>query len=280
MPTLETLAEVMDEKNIAVATVDCTVEKTLCNQGFSIRAFPTLKLFVEDKLEPPDYTGHRTVDDMSRFLLDNAKGKTIKHRRRRHNINEGEKVHDDIWPGCMVTGHIDVNRVPGNFHIEAASKSHNFNGAMTNLSHIVNHMSFGEPQPRRIKKRINRLNEELRQTAPLDGNVYLAPEYHQAPHHYLKIVGTTYQLSSMKKPWHGYQAIANSQMMLYEELDVPEARFAYNLSPMSVLVKSEKRPWYDFITKVLAIVGGTFSLLGLVDAAAYRASRKGGRQLK
>lgn len=49
--------------------------------------------------------------------------------------------------------------------------------------------------------------------------------------------------------------------MLYDELDVPEARFGYNLSPMAVLVKSEKRPWYDFITKVLAIVGGTFSVV-------------------
>lgn len=50
-------------------------------------------------------------------------------------------------------------------------------------------------------------------------------------------------------------------MMLYEEQDVPEARFAYNLSPMSVLVVSDKRPWYGFVTKVLAIVGGTFSMV-------------------
>lgn len=50
-------------------------------------------------------------------------------------------------------------------------------------------------------------------------------------------------------------------MMLYDEEEVPEARFAYNISPMSVFVRSEKRPWYDFITKVLAIVGGTFSVV-------------------
>lgn len=50
-------------------------------------------------------------------------------------------------------------------------------------------------------------------------------------------------------------------MMLYDEEEVPEARFAYNISPMSVLVRSEKRPWYDFVTKVLAIVGGTFSVV-------------------
>lgn len=34
---------------------------------------------------------------------------------------------------------------------------------------------------------INRLPEDLRQNAPMDGNVYIAPEYHQAPHHYIRV---------------------------------------------------------------------------------------------
>lgn len=165
----------------------------------------------------------------------------MKHRRAaRHAAEHGAGLHDDDWPGCMVSGHIKVNRVPGNFHIEAASKSHTFNGvsvccmwlgggvlnvfcakssikslkqllkiysplplqkplfpwkttlkiipqAMTNLSHVVHHLSFGEDPPRRTKKRINRLSEELRQGAPLDGNAYIAHEYHQAPHHFVKV---------------------------------------------------------------------------------------------
>lgn len=285
MPTLEVLAEVMEEsdrgKAISIATVDCTVHKNLCTKRFAIRAFPTLKLFKESKVQSPDYAGDRTVDSLSKYLYNKADGVTVKHPRRGRKFpNEEVGVHDDKWPGCMVTGHIMVNRVPGNFHVEAASKSHTFHGAMTNLSHIVHHMSFGVDPPRRVQTKINRLTEDLRQNAPLDGNVYIAPEYHQAPHHYLRVVGSAYQLSSMKTPWHGYQAVANSQMMLYDEEEVPEARFAYNISPMSVLVRSEKRPWYDFVTKVLAIVGGTFSVVGLVDAAVFRASRKAGRQLK
>ena len=38
-----------------------------------------------------------------------------------------------------------MNRVPGNFHNEAKSKNRNLNAAMTNLSHAMNHLSFGEP---------------------------------------------------------------------------------------------------------------------------------------
>lgn len=53
----------------------------------------------------------------------------MKHRRGgRRTAEHGTGLHDDVWPGCMVSGHIKVNRVPGNFHIEAASKSHTFNG--------------------------------------------------------------------------------------------------------------------------------------------------------
>ncbi|CAB1097956.1 unnamed protein product [Ectocarpus sp. CCAP 1310/34] len=281
MPTLEVLAEVLEEsqRGITVGTVDCTTQQNLCTKRFSVLAFPTLKLFNEEKLLKPDYSGDRTVQAFSTYLYSKADGKTMKHQKRGRKEFPEVGLHDDKWPGCMVTGHIMVNRVPGNFHIEAASKSHTFHGATTNLSHIVHHMSFGNDPPRRTQTKINRLTEDLRQNAPLDGNVYIANAYHQAPHHYLRVVGSMYHLNPMKTPWHGYQMVANSQMMLYDEEEVPEARFSYNISPMSVLVRSEKRPWYDFVTKVLAIVGGTFSMVGLVDAAVFRASRKAGRQL-
>merc|ERR1712154_668995 len=52
--------------------------------------------------------------------------------------------HRPEHPSCQVSGFLMVNRVPGNFHIEAKSKNHNLNAAMTNLTHVVNHLSFGE----------------------------------------------------------------------------------------------------------------------------------------
>lgn len=35
--------------------------------------------------------------------------------------------------------------MPGNFHLEARSKNHNLNPVMANLSHVVHHLSFGNP---------------------------------------------------------------------------------------------------------------------------------------
>jgi len=76
----------------------------------------------------------------------------------------------------------------------------------------------------------------------------------------------------------GYQMLAQSQIMHYNEMDVPEAKFSYDLSPMAVLVSSKGRRWYDFVTSVCAIIGGTFTVVGIVDAVLYKII-KGGKQL-
>jgi len=77
--------------------------------------------------------------------------------------------------------------------------------AISSVSHSLHFFFFSLPAPPRLAPRsllfsplvsyfpfslqINRLSEDLRQNAPLDGNVYIAEEYHQAPHHYLRVSG-------------------------------------------------------------------------------------------
>jgi hypothetical protein len=48
-------------------------------------------------------------------------------------------------PGCLLVGHLLVRPVPGNFHVEARSRAHNFAAAAANLSHVVNNLTFGRP---------------------------------------------------------------------------------------------------------------------------------------
>ena len=67
-----------------------------------------------------------------------------------------------------------------------------------------------------------------------------------------------------------YQFLEQSQVVHYEDINVPEARFSYDLSPMSVTVKKDGRQWYDYLTSICAIIGGTFTTLGLIDAALYK----------
>lgn len=47
---------------------------------------------------------------------------------------------------------------------------------------------------------------------------------------------------------------------------------------IQVLISSKGRRWYDFVTSVCAIIGGTFTVVGLVDAVLYKII-KGDKQL-
>jgi hypothetical protein len=67
---------------------------------------------------------------------------------------------------------------------------------------------------------------------------------------------------------------AIADFVYYDEENVPEARFSYDLSPMSasvcVAVEKKGRTWYDYLTPLCAIIGGTFTTLGLIDATLYK----------
>jgi hypothetical protein len=144
--------------------------------------------------------------------------------------------------------------------------------AMTNLSHIVNHLSFGEPidlENRKSKRILKQVPEQHRQFSPMDTQIYLTSKFHQAYHHYIKVVSTHLNMGS-SSTMMTYQFLEQSQIVFYDEKNVPEARFSYDLSPMSVVVEKEGRKWYDYLTSLCAIIGGTFTTLGLIDATLYK----------
>ena len=127
---------------VDVVKVDCVANRELCTQQ-RIQAFPTLRFFKDKQQYGPDYKNDRTTTALMDFVQQKIQlEQKMKdwHPKRRERVM-ATKEH----PGCMVSGYVLVNRVPGNFHLEARSKTHNLNAAMTNLSHIVNHLSFGTP---------------------------------------------------------------------------------------------------------------------------------------
>lgn len=262
-------------------------EADLCREQ-RIMAFPTLRWYHSGKPVSPDYKMDRTVQALYGFAKrkldmdekfkewDTKQPPTVdeeERERKRLLYQQNRPEH----PGCQVSGHLMVNRVPGNFHIEAGSKNHNLNAAMTNLSHIVNHLSFGEPvdlQDRKTKRILKQVPEEHRQFSPMDESSYLTKEFHQAYHHYIKVVSTHLNLGSTPKDQVNsmmtYQFLEQSQIVKYDADNVPEARFSYDLSPMSVVVEKQGRKWYDYLTSICAIIGGTFTTLGLIDGILFR----------
>jgi len=285
-PTWEAFAQEVKKAGmpVGVGKIDCMAEADLCREQ-KILAFPTLRWYHDGEAVAPDYKMDRTVQALMGFAkrkLDmDEKFKEWQSKSQDADQEEVEKKRKlyqqsrPEHPGCQVSGHLMVNRVPGNFHIEAKSKNHNLNAAMTNLSHIVNHLSFGEPiddKNRKSKRILKQVPEEHRQFAPMDAQIYLTEEFHQAYHHYIKVVSTHLNMgSSNANSMMAYQFLEQSQVVYYNDFNVPEARFSYDLSPMSVVVEKKGRKWYDYLTSLCAIIGGTFTTLGLIDAVLYKA---------
>ena len=116
---------------------------------------------------------------------------------------------------------------------------------MANVSHSVNHLSFGQPLSRTAARRVDEISSEffdVSSTEVMDGNMYINNKLHQAFHHYIKVVPTEIEAGKKfmgKDVIQAYQMVQTSQIMQYAPEDVPEARFSYDISPMAVVIKKK-----------------------------------------
>ena len=285
-PTWERFAEKVAEEEmpVAVGQVDCVESAGLCSAQ-KIAAFPSLRWFARQEAVLPDYKQDRTVNALNSFAARKLENED-KYKRWEETAEKNKSLKNSLsakkvtappplvagrpdHPGCQVSGYLDVNRVPGNFHIEARSVNHNLNAAMTNLTHTVNHLSFGDPPTRvtqKVKKYLATIEDGHKNFQPMDSTSFVSEKAHRAHHHYLSIVSTHFD------DFVKYQFLASSQEVLYDVTDVPEARFSYDLSPMAVTVgRKNNKNWYEFMTGIFAIVGGTFATMGLIDGLLYKA---------
>ncbi|GKY96947.1 hypothetical protein MPSEU_000653800 [Mayamaea pseudoterrestris] len=289
------------EHPVLVAKVDCVQNAALCaNEG--IMAYPSLILYVNGgRALGGSYHGHRTIKAFFQALIsveqrvnkDPDAKKSVEehtHRALEQHFNmtkdheewltamaRSKENHRIIWnpedhPGCLITGTLHLNRVPGRFYIRAngASAGYDFDPYKTNMSHEINHLSFRQVTGD-AKADQNYYRHEVRpanfdkKTCPFDGNVYANSALHESFHHYVKLVPTN---------TNHYQVIQSSQLSLYQDTVVPEAKFQLDFSPIAVSYRIQKRPWYDYVTTVLAIVGGTFTIFGMMGTIARAAHRR------
>ncbi|XP_053625611.1 endoplasmic reticulum-Golgi intermediate compartment protein 3 [Plodia interpunctella] len=180
-----------------------------------------------------------------------------------------EITNSALKEGCQIFGSMEVNRVGGSFHI-APGKSFTINhvhvhdvqpysSSVFNTTHIIRHLSFGS-------------NIESGNTAPLDGVVGLAKEGAVMFQYYLKIVPTMY-IKLDKSILHTNQfSVTRHQKAVSNinaESGMPGAFFSYELSPLMVKYTEKERSVGHFATNICAIVGGVFTVAGILDSLLY-----------
>eukprot|EP00808_Paulinella_micropora_P030488 g10501.t1 len=168
--------------------------------------------------------------------------------------------------GCRIWGNMIVKKVPGNFHISAhahANLLHVFFGSdPLNVTHIIHDLHFGEQtyQLEGIKgANVNPLKGAYK-LAQLDDN---DPNTAKSFEYYLKVVPTTFRkLSGEDVPSYQFVAASNDVAGRYR---IPALYFRYDMSAISVRFSETRSSMAHFLVQICAIIGGVFTVLGLVS---------------
>ncbi|EES03808.1 hypothetical protein BDA96_03G365300 [Sorghum bicolor] len=165
--------------------------------------------------------------------------------------------------GCRVYGMLDVQRVAGNFHISVhglnifvAEKI--FEGSShVNVSHVIHELSFGPKYPGIHN--------------PLDETSRILHDTSGTFKYYIKVVPTEYKYLSKKVlPTNQFSVTEYFLPIRPSDRAWPAVYFLYDLSPITVTIKEERRNFLHFITRLCAVLGGTFAMTGMLDRWMYR----------
>ncbi len=93
--------------------MDCVENSNLCSIAQKVQAFPTLRLFKDGELYPPEYRDDRTVESLlnfvkNRIMVDEHIAKLPPPEQDKHK--EMVKQSLDDHPGCLLSGFLLVNR--------------------------------------------------------------------------------------------------------------------------------------------------------------------------
>jgi len=122
-------------------------------------------------------------------------------------------------------------------------------------------------------KEVNRLTPYVGASIDrLTGKPYITAHENVTIDHYLQVVKTDVVASKASRGerlLEQYEYTAHSSMM--QTAAVPVAKFHFELSPMQVLVTENSKSFSHFITNVCAIIGGVFTVAGIVDSMFHNA---------
>ena len=144
--------------------------------------------------------------------------------------------------GCKLKGEFYIDAVPGSFIISGKAFYPTIERLKRegmdkyNLEHVINDLYFGD-------------NKEIYQ-------------------YYLKIIPSKYKFINTNEI-NTYQYTANS-FADFTYNNLPSLYFKYDLSPITIEYKYNRMNFLTFLINIFAILGGVFTLAGIIDAIIHK----------
>lgn len=174
--------------------------------------------------------------------------------------------------GCRVTGYVMVNKVPGNFHVSSHGMENivmQFLGGNIDVQHTIHELYFGELS-------MSGDHGYEGEVHPLNGQS-MRQEGHYHYEYHLDIVPTIFAQKKSAKAFKGTDSDRAYQMAVAQHHQeappghMPAVFFRYNLSPITVKYSRERVSFLHFLTYVCAIVGGVYSVAGVLNRVVHKA---------
>merc|ERR1740130_1036293 len=227
-------------RGVRMIKMNCVDFGTLC-QDKGIDAYPSLRLYKADATFSV-YEGKRDEAELIRWIERTVKMKSY----------GWATSHEAFERGCNAKGRVQVPRVPGHLEFMAGGGDQNLNPSMTNVSHLIKHLSFSDPDDGKYhRKGWTSLPQELTSNlSPLDGRTYLTKNFHEAWIHDLKVISTTSSRGQTT-----YQFTHQHRLARSDAETVPQAQFHFDIEPFTIWLRRDEKKWYDFGTSLMAILG-------------------------
>ncbi|KAJ4867887.1 Protein disulfide-isomerase 5-3 [Raphanus sativus] len=275
---------------VLLGSVDCTEEPALCRRNH-IQGYPSIRIFrkgsdlKEDHghHEHESYYGDRDTDSIVKMvdeLVAPIHPETHKLALDWSISNDTAKRLEKapVTGGCRVEGYVLVNKVRGNLVISAHSGAHSFDSSQMNMSHVVNHLSFGRLIDPTLMTDVKQLMPYLGYShEKLDEKSFI--NHHEfganvTIEHYLQIVKTeviTRRYGQEHSLIEEYEYTAHSSIA--QTYYLPVAKFHLELSPMQIVITENPKSFSHFITNLCAIIGGVFTVAGIIDSVLHNTIR-------
>ncbi|KAJ1917561.1 ER-derived vesicles protein erv46 [Mycoemilia scoparia] len=222
---------------------------------------------------PPENGCCNTCDDVHKAYLRTgwafAEPEKMEQCQREGYLENIKAQRDE---GCRLKGYVSVNKVAGNFHIMTGDTIkqndvhfhalYDYMPQNFDFAHTINHLSFGAS----FKGQDNPLDGLKRDATA--GTMF---------QYFVKVVSSEVRYLNGKVLKSNQYSVTEFERDTLSEAHEhghnhksPGFKVAYDISPMRVAYTEHKRTFGSFLTSVCAIVGGIFTISGIIDSFVFR----------